>query len=110
MSCALAPMQEFVPVSLYLYPSIPAAGALFYSLFWPFSACQSTETCSPNGWSPFILSLSLSLGHSVLVNWVEMGFVDWVLRWIMFGWVEIGFVCARQTVENARYKALGINP
>ena len=62
-----------------------------------------------------VVFYSLSLGHSVLVNWVEMvwvemGFVDWVLRWIMFGWVEIGFVCARQTVENARYKALGINP
>jgi len=56
------------------------------------------------------LLFSLSLGHSVLVNWVEMGFVDWVLRWIVFGWVEIGFVCASQTVENARYKVLGINP
>ena len=47
---------------------------------------------------------------TLIMVWAEMSFVDWVLRWIVFGWVEIGFVCASQTVENARYKALGINP
>ena len=106
-------MQEFVPVSLYLYPSIPAAGALFYSLSFGHSLLVNRQKHAHQTGGRLLFSLSL--GHSVLVNWVEMvwvemGFVDWVLRWIMFGWVEIGFVCARQTVENARYKALGINP
>jgi len=106
-------MQEVVPVSLYLYPSIPAPGALFYSLSFGHSLLANRQKHAHQTGGRLLFSLSL--GHSVLVNWVEkvwveMGFVDWVLRWIVFGWVEIGFVCASQTVENARYKALGINP
>ena len=108
---AHARVRSCVPVSLPFYSS--SWCSLLFSLL--AILCLSIDRNMLTKRVVAFYSLSLSLGHSVLVNWVEMvwvemGFVDWVLRWIMFGWVEIGFVCARQTVENARYKALGINP
>ena len=61
MSCALAPMQEFVPVSLYLYPSIPAAGVLFYSLSFGHSQLVNRQKHAHQTGGRLLLSLSLSL-------------------------------------------------